>query len=153
MNKAAVLLVSILFLSLITAKAFAEESSKSRITSIQNKEQEMRESAVKSAKEDIARQSVNKPRQSYSNFTCAGIGMIDNGIALDGSAVFFKADTRELICTFGMVYCFSADAKNCSQPCPPPEWKENGCWDKRKQLLEKEDKEWKEYMKKVYEKK
>lgn len=135
MNKPTIQLVTIFLLfSLATGKIFAdaEGSSESKTSISQDKEREMREWAIKSAEKDIALQANN------SEFTCKGIGMIDNGIALDGSVIFFKTDTRKLICSYGMAWCLSADTKLCSNSCPPPEWKENGCWEKREEYLVKE---------------
>lgn len=64
------------------------------------------------------------------NFSCAGIGIFDNGSAIDGPIYFFKNDTRELICISAMGNCVAADAKQqitCGRICPPPEWKSNNC--------------------------
>lgn len=99
-------------------------------------EQEEKESIIKYANRDILLATSIK-KQRYDHFQCAGVGMIDKGLALDGGAIFYDVDTREFICEFGMSYCVSAKDKRCNGKCPPIEWVENKCWEKRKELLYK----------------
>lgn len=84
-----------------------------------------------------AKKFIKEPR---FNFSCAGIRMIDNGAAMDGDVIYYDEKSRELICTYGMVYCISSNPKNnegeaCNNFCPPPKWKENDCSAKYKELV------------------
>ncbi len=75
-----------------------------------------------------------------TDFSCANIGVIDDGSALDGSVFYFNESTRELTCVTGMGFCLSTDPKD-KKPChcPPPDWKANGCDEKYRELLDSKD--------------
>jgi hypothetical protein len=90
--------------------------------SLESKQALAREESIQYANEIL--------KVTKGNFSCAGIGLFDNGSSIDGPIYFFKNDTRELICISAMGECVAADAKQqnaCRQICPPPEWKSNNC--------------------------
>ncbi|MFZ3087751.1 MAG: hypothetical protein WA123_06770 [Methylotenera sp.] len=65
---------------------------------------------------------------SKNHFVCGGIGIIDRGSAMDRPTYFFKDGSREFSCSLAMGNCLAANlAKDCSEICPPPEWKVNDC--------------------------
>jgi len=115
------LIQKLLFLIFITdiGIVFADDSSE---TSPASKYEKLVAEAIQTATEII--QSANNP------FSCAGIGIIDTGSAMDRDIYFFKIDTRKLISICGMGGCISADRNQvnaCATLCPPPEWKANDC--------------------------
>lgn len=133
MKKIISLVVSFpILLTLFFNNALGETSAELK----EKKEQEDKELIIKFANRDILLNTRIKG-QRYNHFQCAGIGMVDKGIALDGGAIFYSVDTLEFICEIGMGYCVSAHDKSCNGKCPPSDWVESNCWGKRKELLYK----------------
>ena len=81
-----------------------------------------------------ARMAVKNPRTTFS---CQGIGMQDNGSALDGDIYYFRESTHELISMSGMVFCISAATEAEADPklfCPPHELRTDFCVNKYKKM-------------------
>lgn len=62
-------------------------------------------------------------------FSCAGMYLVDHGMALDRDGVFLDAKSFQPICTYrGIVAPICNDSsKNQICTCPPPEWDANNC--------------------------
>lgn len=62
-------------------------------------------------------------------FFCAGMYLIDHGMALDRDGVFVDAKTFKPICTYrGIIAPICEDTtKNQTCTCPPLEWNANNC--------------------------
>jgi hypothetical protein len=85
-----------------------------------------------------ARNKVKNPRTTFS---CQGIGVQDNGSALDGDIYYFRESTHELISMSGMAFCISAATEAYADSklfCPPPELRTDFCIAKYKEQRYKE---------------
>lgn len=93
----------------------------------------------------ISIDNYTKARQKSKNtFKCAGIGLIDYGMAVDREGYFFNISSQEPICIYGMVSSVCADStseSNCT--CPPVGWKENKCTEKYSEFKRIEYIKWK----------
>ncbi len=78
-------------------------------------------------------------------FTCEGIYLIDNGMALDRTGLFFDLNSKNLICTYGMMSECAVPKKGQSCICPPVKWVDGGCWKKYSEfqrIKSIKDREW-----------
>jgi hypothetical protein len=83
--------------------------------------------------------------KSDSTFKCAGIGLIDKGMALDREGLFFDLGSQELICTYGMMSKCAVPNEGQSCICPPAKWVDSGCWAKYSEfqrIKSIKDREW-----------
>lgn len=93
------------------------------------KAEEFNQMMSKSAKRDST-----KP--SYNEFSCAGIGVIDDRSAMDGEMYYFNTSTNKLISICGMgIYISTVPNEKCGEICPPLEWRANDCDEKYTKYL------------------
>lgn len=73
--------------------------------------------------------------KSENHFVCANIVLLE-GVMSDSPDYFFTESPRKLISICGGS-CMVSHAKwqqdMCSNPCPPPKWRANGCDEERRE--------------------
>ncbi len=78
-------------------------------------------------------------------FKCAGMYLIDHGLALDRDGVFLDASSYKPICTYRGIVAPICENSSKDQTCicPPPEWNANKCSEKYGEFQRVKNIEWK----------